>query len=213
MLKPNEFPTYTVTERRVDAVIHVAGISAAFIATLWLLWRATGLNTGLSLAIYGLCLIAMLTASALYNMTQAGRLKELMRRADHAAIYLMIAGTYTPFAAERLSGAAGIAIGVSVWLAAILGIVLSLFYARRFEAFKVTLYLVMGWMILAAIVPLYHAVTPVVLWLLLAGGIIYSLGSAIYLLRRLPFHNALWHVMVLVAAGLHFTAMVIEFVL
>jgi hemolysin III len=213
MLKPHEFPTYTVAERRVDAAIHVAGVSAASIATLWLLWRAAGVSAGPSLAIYGLCLVAMLTASALYNMTPVSRLKELMRRADHAAIYLMIAGTYTPFAVERLAGAAGIAIGVSVWLAAILGIVLSLFYARRFEAFKVTLYLAMGWMILAAIVPLYHAVMPVVLWLLLAGGIIYSLGSAVYLLRRLPFHNALWHAMVLMAAGLHFTAMVIEFVL
>lgn len=212
MLGATEFPTYTLAERRADAAIHVAGISTAFIATIWLLWRAAGLPAGLSISLYGLCLIAMLTASALYNLTPVSRLKEFMRRADHSTIYLMIAGTYTPFALHRLDGAAGAAIGSGVWLAAALGIWLSLFYARRFEAFKVALYLIMGWMILPGVFTLYHAVRPVVLWLLFIGGVIYSLGALVYLLRRLPFHNVLWHVMVLAAAGLHFTAMVIEFV-
>lgn len=212
MLGANEFPTYTVTERRVDAAIHVAGISAALIATFWLFWQAAFRPAGASLALYGLCLLIMLTASALYNLTPVSRLKEWMRRADHAAIYLMIAGTYTPFAVHSLAGPAGIAIGVSVWLAAALGVVLSLFYARKFEVFKIVLYLVMGWMILPVVIPLYNAVEPEVVWLLLAGGITYSAGSVVYLLRRLPFHNALWHAMVLAAVGLHFTAMAIEFV-
>ena len=213
MLRANEFPSYSEAERRADAAIHVAGIGAGFIATLWLFWQAASLKAGPGLAIYGLGLIAMLIVSALYNLTPVSRLKELFRRADHATIYVMIAGTYTPFALHRLDGVTGYIIGGGVWLAAALGVVLSIFYARRFEVFKVTLYLVMGWMILLAIVPLYHAVNRTTLWLLLVGGIIYSLGSAVYLLRRLPFHNALWHAMVLTAAGLHFTAMVIEFVL
>jgi len=213
MLGANEFPTYTLAERRVDAAIHFAGIGTALIATFWLFWQAARLDAGLSLALYGASLMAMLTASALYNLTPVSRLKELMRRADHAAIYLMIAGTYTPFALHRLDGLAGYAIGAGIWLAALFGVVLSIFYARRFEAFKIALYLIMGWMILPGVIPLYHAVKPVVVWLLLAGGVIYSIGSVIYLLRKLPFHNALWHAMVLVAASLHFAAMVIEFVL
>ena len=213
MLGANEFPTYTAAERRVDAAIHAIGLSAAPIAAIWLFWHASGLAESISLSIYCLGLVAMLVASALYNLTPVSRLKELMRRADHAAIYVMIAGTYTPFAVNSLGGAVGIAVVVCVWLAAGLGIALSFFYPRRFEAFKVTLYLVMGWMILAAIVPLYNAVSPTALWLLFAGGVIYSAGSVVYLLRRLPFHNALWHAMVLIAASLHFTAMVIEFVL
>jgi hemolysin III len=155
----------------------------------------------------------MLATSAAYNLTPASRLKEWMRRADHSAIYLMIAGTYTPFALHSMAGPAGIGIAVTVWLTAIVGVVLSVFYARRFEAFKIVLYLTMGWMILPVVVPLYHAISPTALWLLLAGGVIYSAGSAVYLLRKLPFHNALWHAMVLVAASLHFSAMVIEFVL
>jgi hemolysin III len=213
MLGPDEFPTYSVAERRADAAIHVAGIGAALIATFWLFWQAAWAEAGASLVLYGLCLMTMLTASALYNLTPVSRLKELMRRADHAAIYLMIAGTYTPFALNSLAGPAGVGIAIVIWLAAAFGVVLSIFYARRFEVFKIVLYLVMGWMILPVVAPLYRAVTPAVLWLLLAGGIIYSLGAVVYLLRKLPFHNPLWHAMVLAAAGLHFTAMVIEFVL
>jgi hemolysin III len=207
-----QFPSYSVAEQRADAAVHIIGVSVAIIATTWLLWQAAHLEVAFSLAVYGLGLITMLVVSALYNLTPASRLKELFRRADHATIYVMIAGTYTPFAMHRLDGAVGIAIGVSVWLAAALGIVLALGYPRRFEAFKVILYLVMGWMILPGIIPFYHSVTPTALWLLAAGGIIYSLGLGIYLLRRLSFNNALWHAMVLSAAGLHFSAMVIEFV-
>ena len=93
MLGKNEFPTYTMAEWRADAAIHVAGIGTALIATLWLFFQATHVDAGPALALYGVCLILMLTASALYNLTPISRLKELMRRADHAAIYLMIAGT------------------------------------------------------------------------------------------------------------------------
>ncbi len=207
-----EFPSYSVAEQRADAAVHVIGVSAALIATTWLFWQATHLEAGLSLAVYGLGLISMLLVSALYNLTPASHLKELFRRADHATIYVMIAGTYTPFAMHRLDGAVGAAIGISVWLAAALGIVLALWYPRRFEAFKVVLYLVMGWMILPGIIPFYHSVSATALWLLAAGGVLYSLGLGVYLLRRVPFNNALWHAMVLTAAGLHFSAMVIEFV-
>ncbi|MGQ0740765.1 MAG: PAQR family membrane homeostasis protein TrhA [Alphaproteobacteria bacterium] len=213
MLGADEFPKYTTAEWRVDAAIHAAGISFGVMAALWLFWHAIGNSAGGSLALYGLCLVVMLVASALYNLTPASRLKEWMRRADHSAIYLMIAGTYTPFALNSMAGPAGIAIAVIVWLTAILGVVLSVIYARRFEAFKIVLYLAMGWMILPAIVPLYRSISEASLWLLLGGGVIYSAGSVVYLLRKLPFHNALWHLMVLVAASLHFTAMVIEFVL
>ncbi len=205
------FPSYTTAEKRADAVIHVTGVIAALAGAAWLLMRASGPAIGFSLAVYSLGLIATLTVSALYNMTPVSRLKSIFRRADHATIYGMIAATYTPLAVNRLYGAVGIIIGVSVWAAAATGIFLALKFPRRYERFKMALYLVMGWMIVPGVVPLYHAVNPVTLWLLLAGGIVYSLGAGVYSLKRVRFHNAIWHAMVLVAASLHYAAMVVEF--
>jgi hemolysin III len=206
-----EFPSYTNVEKRVDAVIHVAGVAAAIGGGAWLLTAASGFAESISLAVYAIGLIATLTISALYNLTPASRLKSIFRRADHATIYAMIACTYTPFSVNRLDGATGLAIGLGVWLAAAIGIFLALKFPRRYERFKMALYLAMGWFILPGFIPLYHAIAFTTLWLLLAGGIVYSLGAGIYLLRHMRFHNAIWHAMVLVAASLHYTAMVVEF--
>jgi hemolysin III len=153
----------------------------------------------------------MIVASAAYNLWPTGALKEILRRFDHSAIFVMIAATYTPFAAARLGYPVGDLILWLVWSAAALGVGLKMFFPRRFEKVSVVLYLAMGWLIVTAIRPLAASVAAIDFWLLIAGGLIYSAGVAFYLIERIPFHKAIWHGFVLAAAVIHFAAIAMEF--
>lgn len=203
---------YTPTEQRVDLAIHVLGILFAVNASLWLLWRVTGLPAAVSVSIYCAGLLAMIVMSATYNLWPAQRRsKQWLRRLDHSAIFIMIAATYTPFAANRLAPPAGHIILATIWLCATFGIALKLLFPRRFELASIALCIAMGWMIVTVIEPLAASVAAVDFWLLIAGGLVYSAGIAFYLTERLPFHKAIWHGFVLTAAILHFTAIALEF--
>ncbi len=210
----NIFPSYSRTEVVADAVIHVLGVALGICAVVWLLsssWRIALPGVRPSLAIYGFGLIGMLGASAAYNMTPSGRMKEVLRRLDHAMIYVMIAGSYTPFALIAVGGPLGTALCAVVWSAALAGIVLKLGFPRRFEWVGFGLYLGMGWMIVAVIDRVFAALSGLSFVLLVVGGVIYTLGSGIHLMERLRFHNAIWHALVLVAAGAHFVAIAGQF--
>lgn len=209
---PHVFPSYTAAERRLDYIVHILGITAAPAACLWLLGHASGTAVTLSLAVYCIGLITMLGFSALYNMLPQTPWKEWARRFDHAAIYVMIAGTCTPLTVNRVPGAEGLGIGVFMWLAAGVGIVLALVFPHNFLRLKIALYLIIGWSMIAVIGPLSEAVRVSTLVLLLVGGAVYSLGVAFHLLERLRFHNAIWHALVLLAASLHFVALANELV-
>ena len=202
---------YSLVENRADAVIHVLGILFAINAGLWLLFHVTGLSVVVSVSVYCVGLLAMLTASAAYNMTPDGRLREILRRFDHSAIFIMIAATYTPFAANRLGEPTGDIILAAIWLCATLGIALKMIFPRRFELASVAFYIGMGWMIIAVIKPLAAHVAAVDFWLLMSGGIVYCAGVAFYLTERIPFHKAIWHAFVLVAAILQFASIAGEF--
>jgi hemolysin III len=203
---------YSRNERLVDLVIHVAGILFAVNATLWLLWHVTGLPVIVSVSIYCAGLLAMVLASASYNLWPAHRpSKQVLRRLDHSAIFIMIAATYTPFAANRLGPPEGDIILAAIWLCATAGIVLKVFYPRRFELIGIILYIAMGWMVVTVLKPLHSSVGTVDFWLLIGGGLVYSAGIAFYVLERIPFHKAIWHAFVLVAAILQFTAIAMEF--
>ena len=140
-----------------------------------------------SLAVYGAGLLAMLGCSALYNTARPGPRKELWRRLDHAAIFVMIAGTYTPFAAIAIGGAWGTGLLVFVWTVAAAGVVLKLLDPGRFETLSIAAYLLLGWTILVAIDPLIAAVSLRAFVLLAAGGILYSAGILFYRWDRLPY--------------------------
>jgi hemolysin III len=148
----------------------------------------------------------MLSASALYNMTRPGRLKAVLRRLDRSMIFVMIAGTYTPFAMTALQPRLGLWVCAMVWGLAVVGVGLNVAHRRRLERLSMALYLGMGWLALAVLRPLLAAVPGSVLVLLIAGGVIYSLGSLVHARARMPFHNAVWHGMVVIAAGLHLAA-------
>lgn len=158
------------------------------------------------LAIYCFDLVAMFAASASYNWATRPALKGWLRRIDHAAIFIMIAGSYTPFALTKIGGSVGYALLFIVWGIALLGIYSKLRFPRRLERFSVILYLAQGWAILLAINPLMEAIPPLSFGLLLAGGCIYTLGVVFHLLKRLPYHNVIWHIFVTTGAIFQFAA-------
>ncbi len=202
---------YTRAEHAADAAIHVAGVIFAVNGGAWLLFHVTKLSAVASVCVYCAGLFAMLTASAIYNLAPHGNAKDWLRRFDHAAIFIMIAATYTPFAVNRLAPPEGnIILGV-VWCAATIGVTLKMLYPQRFETASLVLYLGMGWVIVTAIRPLSAAIAGADFRLLMAGGIIYSAGVIFYVMERIPYHKAIWHGFVLVAAVLHFTAIASEF--
>jgi hemolysin III len=202
---------YSGGEHAADAVIHVAGVLFAINGGLWLLFHVTGLGVVASVSVYCVGLFAMLTASAVYNLWPHGGTKDWLRRLDHAAIFVMIAATYTPFAVNRLHGPSGDAILVLIWFGATFGVILKVLYPRRFELASIGLYLGLGWLVVTVIRPLSAAMAAVDFRLLIAGGLVYSAGVVFYLLERLPYHKVIWHGFVLVAVVLHFTAIASEF--
>jgi hemolysin III len=202
---------YSSVEHRADAVIHVIGILFAINASLWLLWHVTGLSVGISVLVYCLGLLTMISFSAAYNLVPHGPSRQILRRLDHAAIFIMIAATYTPFAVNRLGAPYGSIILAAIWLSASVGVAMKVLFPRRFEVLSIALYLAMGWLIVTVIQPLHASMGAVDFWLLVAGGLVYSAGVAFYVTDRIPYHKAIWHGFVLVAAVLHFSAIAFEF--
>ncbi len=195
-------------ERRLDAAIHAVAIVAALVGAIVLILIAAqnGAEDVAVAAIYSGGLLAMFGCSLAYNLGRSSRYGDLLRSFDHSAIFLMIAGTYTPFTILRLEGAWSVALTIIVWSAAVLGIALRLFAARLFGRLSLPLYLFLGWIGIVAIVPLAHSLGLTLLALLAAGGILYTVGVAFHLWDRLPFRSAIWHGFVLAAAGFHFAA-------
>ncbi|HTT83320.1 MAG TPA: hemolysin III family protein [Rhizomicrobium sp.] len=202
---------YSRAEHAVDATIHVLGVLFAINGGLWLLFHVAGLSVVVSVSVYCAGLFAMLTASALYNLWPQGNTREWLRRFDHAAIFIMIAATYTPFAVNRLQAPASSTILGLIWSGATIGVILKMIFPRRFEMASVALYLCLGWLVVTVIKPLSAAMAVADFRLLIAGGIVYSAGVVFYLMERLPYHKAIWHGFVLVAVILHFAAIASEF--
>ena len=203
---------YSELEHRADAAIHVIGILFAINACLWLVWHVTGLPAAISVFVYCAGLLAMICFSAAYNLAPHGPSRLFLRRLDHAAIFIMIAATYTPFAVNRLGAPYGGIILTTIWLAASFGVAMKVLFPKRFEWLSLGLYLGMGWLIVTVIQPLHATMTTFDFWLLMGGGIVYSVGVAFYVIERIPYHKAIWHGFVLTAAILHFSAVALEFV-
>lgn len=200
-------------ELLADAVVHLLGLGFAFAACITLavfIAINPDIPRGVSLGIYGFGLLVMLACSALYNLTRHARLKALFRRFDHAAIFVMIAGTYTPFSLIVIGGSWGAALLGFVWSVALIGVFLKLRYPLRFEKLSVIAYLLLGWVIVAAFEPLVSGASLAALILLVAGGALYSLGVVFHLWERLPYQNAIWHVFVLAAAACHYAAILMD---
>jgi len=195
--------------RTADILVHVAGLLAAAIGAPLLLLACLpegGRAAALGLPLYVGGLVAMLTCSLLYNGLRRPRLKAILRRCDRAAIFAMIAGTYSPLVLCVIGGGWGLGLFCFVWTAAVVGMTLVLAFPRRTERLALALYLGLGWCILAALPALIEAVGWTVLALLLAGGLVYTGGVAFHLSRRLRYADALWHGCVVAAAACHYAA-------
>ena len=157
------------------------------------------------LIVYSFGLVGMFAASAAYNLVSHVGVKEILRRLDHAAIFVMIAGSYTPFALV-VGGRAGHMLLAAVWAIAAVGVVIKLRYPRRFDRLSVLLYLSQGWIVLLALDSITAALSNRALSLLVAGGVVYTVGVAFHLMERLLFHNVIWHIFVLGGAACQFVA-------
>jgi len=209
----SHFPDYSRAEVIADAVVHVLGLVFGLAACLSLAivaWPSEDLLLWLALGLYGFGLLAMLSCSALYNLIRSPRYKAIVRRLDHAAIFVMIAGTYTPFTLIAIGGAWGLGLLAFVWTVALGGVAVKLLWPGRFDRLSVVAYLLLGWSILVVLDPLWGAVSAAGLVLLGAGGLLYSIGVVFHLWQRLPYQNAIWHAFVLAAAACHFSAVLSE---
>ena len=199
----------TTAEIVADGVVHALGVGVGLPAAIALVVLTAFDRTPANLApiaVYAAGLAAMFVCSAAYNLLRNNRLRAWLQRLDHAAIFAMIAGTYTPFIVLRLDGAWAVALAGAVWAIAGLGIVAKLLRLRWIEPISVGLYLLLGWIGLVAIEPFMHAMDVSTLALLGAGGLLYTVGVIFHLWRALPFQNAIWHAFVLLGAGLHYGA-------
>lgn len=184
----------------IGAVLSVGalGVLTAFATLFGNVWHIV------SCSIFGATLILLYTASTLYHSIRTPQAKTVLRVLDHAAIFLLIAGTYTPFLLVNIRGPWGWSLFGVVWTIALLGVIFQVSLLRRWPVAMVGLYVGMGFLIVFAIKPLLATLTPNGLRLLIAGGLAYILGLVFYGWRRLPYHHAVWHLFVLAGSGFHF---------
>jgi len=207
---------YSANELRSDRMVHAIGTFSAPIAVAVLLGIAihrSGAEHLPAILVYCSGLLAMLGFSAAYNLAREPNRRELLRRFDHAAIFLMIAGTYTPFIANIADPAWRWGMMAAVWLIASAGIAIKLLLPRRLDGFSVLIYLALGWIAAMAPGPFLGDLTTPVIVLLAVGGALYTLGVGFHLWHNLRFHNTIWHGAVVVAAGLHYSAILLGVVL
>ncbi|MCB0221367.1 MAG: hemolysin III family protein [Chrysiogenetes bacterium] len=212
--RPDAHPEapYTLGEEIAHAITHGVG-AALSVAGLTLMvalaalhgdpWRIT------SFAIYGATLFLLYLSSTLYHAIPSPKAKHVFKVLDHVSIYLLIAGTYTPFLLVTLRGTVGWVLFGAVWSIAIVGIVLKVFAIHRFKKLSLVAYLGMGWICMAAYRDLAHSLPHMGVVLLILGGVFYSGGVIFYVWDRLPYNHAIWHLFVLAGSITHFFAILL----
>jgi hemolysin III len=194
---------YSPGEIRADALVHGAGIVAALAGSIALLAHA---GVSWVLASYVLGLIAMMIFSAAYNLTPPSHLKWLLRRFDHSAIYLLIAGTYTPLLPYLPDATQSWTLELITWLGAAFGVVVKFVFPGRFDRLAILVYLALGWVGVTAAGAFMQVLPPLVISLIVTGGVLYTAGVIFHIWDQLKFHNAIWHSFVAAAAACHFVA-------
>lgn len=200
---------YSPREEVANALTHGLGALASLIAGAALITLVASAGDALriaSAAVYCLSLLLLYTASTLYHGTRAGIAKDRLEIFDHCAIFVLIAGTYTPFMLVSLRGPWGWSIFGVIWGLAIAGVALKLIFGTRFPLLSTLIYIAMGWLIVVAAGPMIQALDlPTLLWLL-AGGLAYTAGTIFYHNKRIPYTHAIWHLFVLAGSACHFVA-------
>jgi hemolysin III len=205
MAKPYPWP-----EEIANSLSHGAGVLFGIFALVLLVLKSVQMDDTLrvvAFTVYGASVIVLFMASTLYHAIPMPRAKQVLKLVDHCAIYLLIAGSYTPFLLLTLGDTFGAVLMVVIWSLAVAGIVFKVFFLHRFHNFSLALYLGMGWLAVLASYQLLANLPRTGIALLLGGGILYSLGTIFYKSERIPFNHAIWHMFVLVGCVCHFLAL------
>jgi hemolysin III len=201
--------TYSPLEERLNIWSHAFGIILSLAGIVLLLLKGIELHSAihsLSYTIYGTSMLVLYLASTLYHSAKSPAKRQKLQVFDHAAIYFLIAGTYTPFTLLGLKDAWGWAIFGSVWGIGIAGIVLKLFFTGKYNLLSTISYLAMGWVIVIAIKPLLQRLPSQALLWLLIGGVFYTVGAVLYSIKKIPLNHAIFHLFVLLGSFSHFWA-------
>lgn len=205
---------YSKKEEFLNVLTHGLGLVLGIIAFPFLVIKSfdyTGFWKPVSLIIYGLSIIILYAASTFYHAAKEPKLRRKLNIFDHAAIYVLIAGTYTPFTLIILDGRTGWIIFIFTWIFALIGIVLKLFFTGRFDKLSTIMYVLMGWQVVFAIKPLMNNLSSDGLLWLFIGGISYTIGAVLYSIRKLPYNHAIFHVFVLFGSISHFISVYLYF--
>jgi len=199
--------TYSPLEEKINIYSHASGFLVSFIGSV-VLFRYAYLYGGvkhlLSFSIFGVSMMILFAASTLYHRALDPIKRERLRIFDHASIYVLIAGTYTPFCFVTLPEKTGLIVFAVVWGFALIGIIIKLFFTGRFSVLSTLMYLFMGWMMVFIIKPLYQNLPVEGLYWLFSGGLAYTLGAILYSIKRIPFNHAIFHVLVLIGCFCHY---------
>ena len=207
--KVNQPKHYSPTEEKINVISHAVGFFVSIVALVFLVMRAVSYGSVLhvvSFTIFGVSLMVLYAASSLYHNSKQPEIRSKLKIFDHASIYVLIAGTYTPYTLVTLEGTTGwIIFGVS-WGIALVGITLKLFFTGRFSIASTIMYVLMGWVIIFAINPLIQNLSSQGLFWLFLGGVAYTLGAVLYSIKKIKFNHAIFHILVLIGSFCHFVS-------
>ncbi len=203
---------YSPTEEKINVISHAVGFVLSFVALILLVTRATFYGNVwhvVSFSIFGATLIILYAASTFYHRAKNPKLRKKLKILDHAAIYLLIAGTYTPYVLVTLHGTTGWVVFSIIWTLALIGIIFKLFFTGKFNLISTITYVAMGWVIFSVIKPLVNNL-PLegVVWLF-AGGFAYTIGAVLYSIEKIKFNHAIFHVFVLIGSFCQFLSVLI----
>lgn len=206
-MQNNPHQKYEDLEEKLNVISHGFGLGLSILGLVLLVLRANKLGESVhlvSFSIFGASMILLYAASTFYHSATNRSLRYKLNILDHASIYVLIAGSYTPFALVTLNGWVGWTIFGVVWGLALTGIILKLFYTGKYQTLSTIMYVLMGWIIVFAIKPLYHNLSSEGLWWLLAGGISYTVGAVLFSLDKVRFNHAIFHIFVLFGTFCHY---------
>lgn len=200
---------YSSSEEKLNILSHGLGLLASGIVFPFLIIKSLnfdGFWKPASFIIYGLSLVILYAASTFYHAAKNPKRRRKLNILDHAAIYVLIAGSYTPFCLVGLDSEFGWYMFICVWIFALIGIVLKLFFTGRFDKLSTVMYLLMGWQVVFFVKPLINNLSAAALNLLIAGGVFYTIGAILYSIKKMPYNHAIFHVFVLLGSVSHFLA-------
>ena len=198
---------YSEKEEKLNVISHALGLVLSILVFPFLVLKSLyfeGFWKPASILVYGISLIVLYTASTVYHAAKDPKIRRRLNIFDHAAIYVLIAGTYTPFTLITLEGKTGWILFILTWTFALIGIILKLFFTGKFDKISTIMYVLMGWQIVFAISPLIENLSTEGLFWLFTGGVFYTVGAVLYSIKKIPYNHAIFHVFVLLGSISHF---------